>query len=214
MRIAAPLVALLLGCTPVLAQDTAEARLRELLRRSAAELQAAQDSQATLQASLAQEKYKSATLQKQLDDLTAQVATTSKSAQAEEAQLRSDLAAAQAQVATLQTGLTQWQGAYQKAAETARAKDAEGKAATTRAVQAERQGGICQATNARLIGVANDILHLYQSQSFRSLLLLSYEPVLGLKKVELENTIQDYEDKILDQKYNPGREPAPAAAPK
>jgi len=44
------------------------------------------------------------------------------------------------------------------------------------------------------------------------LLLLSYEPLLGLKKVELENTIQDYEDKILDQKYQPGRQAAPAGA--
>jgi hypothetical protein len=110
--------------------------------------------------------------------------------------------------------LKQWQDAYQKAAETARAKDAEGKAATARAVQAEQRGGNCVAANTKLIGVANDILHLYQSQSFRSLLLLSYEPLLGLKKVELENTIQDYEDKVLDQKYTPGREPAPTAAPK
>jgi len=51
---------------------------------------------------------------------------------------------------------------------------------------------------------------LYQSQSFRSLLLSSYEPVLGLKKVELENTIQDYEDKILEHKYRPGRPGAEA----
>ena len=26
----------------------------------------------------------------------------------------------------------------------------------------------------------------------------SFEPVLGLKKVELENLVQDYEDKIYD----------------
>jgi membrane-bound lytic murein transglycosylase len=214
MRIAAPLIALLLGCASAMAQDTAESRLRELLRRSAAELQAAQDSQAQLQASLAQEKQKSATLQKQLDDLTAQAAATSKSAQAETAQLRSDLAAAQAQVTTLQASLKQWQDAYQKAAGIARAEDAEGKVVTARANQAERRVGICTAANTKLIGVANDILHLYRTQSFRSLLLLSYEPLLGLKKVELENTIQDYEDKILDQKYRPAEAPVSTGAPK
>jgi hypothetical protein len=46
------------------------------------------------------------------------------------------------------------------------------------------------------------------------LLLSSYEPLLGLKKVELENTIQDYEDKILDQKYRPGSEPLKTGASK
>ncbi len=108
----------------------------------------------------------------------------------------------------MQAGLKQWQDAYQKAADVARAKDADSKAATARDADAERKLAICTTANTKLEGVANDILHLYQSQSFRAVLLGSYEPLLGLKKVELENTIQDYEDKILDQKYRPGREPA------
>lgn len=72
------------------------------------------------------------------------------------------------------------------------------------------------AKNTRLIAVANDILHLYRTQSFRSLLLGSYEPLLGFKQVQLENTVQDYEDKISAQRfYGNERPPAvPAAAPK
>jgi hypothetical protein len=213
MRIGFPLLALLFGSMPALAQDTPEARLRDMLRRTTADLRATQDSQAVLQASLDQEKQKTATLQKQLDDLTAHPPEAAKPSmsEAEIARLRSET---QARITTLEAGLKQWQDAYQKAAEVARAKDAEGKTATARATESERLAGICVAANTKLESVANDILHLYQTQSFRSLLLASYEPLLGLKKVELQNTIQDYEDKLLDQKYRPGQAPAKTEPPK
>jgi hypothetical protein len=165
-----------------------------------------------LQASFDQEKQKAATLQKQLDDLTARQAEAAKPSMSEDeiARLRAET---QARVTALEAGLKQWQDAYRKAADVARAKDAESKIATARATEGERRASICSVANTKLESVANDVLHLYKSQSFRSLLLASYEPLLGLKKVELENTIQDYEDKLLDQKYRPGREPAKPGAP-
>jgi hypothetical protein len=213
MRAGAPLLILLLAGRPALAQDTPEARLRDMLRRTTADLRAAQDSQATLQAKLDQETGKNALLHKQVEDLQARVATPAKPSISDDdiARLQANLHDAQARIAMLEPGVKQWQDAYQKAADVARSKDAESKSASTRAADAEKKVGICTAANTKLIAVSNDILHLYQTQSFRSLLLSSYEPVLGLKKVELENTIQDYEDKILDQKYRPGQDAAKAA---
>jgi hypothetical protein len=73
--------------------------------------------------------------------------------------------------------------------------------------------GIATAENGKLVGIANDILHLYRTQGFRSILLGSYEPLLGLKQVELQNMVQDYEDRILAQKYY-GNEQLPAPAPR
>jgi hypothetical protein len=52
---------------------------------------------------------------------------------------------------------------------------------------------------------------LYRTQSFRTLLIGSYEPLLGLKEVELQNTIQDYEDRILAHRMY-GNEPAAKGA--
>jgi hypothetical protein len=215
MRIALTLLVMLLGYAPAMAQETPESRLRELLRRTTAELRTAQDSQAALQASLEQEKQKSATLQKQVDQLSAAVPAVKPALSNEDiARLQADLQDARTRVKALEAGLQQWRDAYQKAAEFARAKDAESKTMTARAAEAERKSGICADANTKLAGVANDILHLYQTQGFRSLLLSSYEPLLGLKKVELENAIQDYEDKILNQKYRPGRETTKTEAPK
>jgi len=213
MRVGIFLLAMSLGCVPALAQDSPEARLREMLRRTAADLRVSQDSQATLQATLDQEKQKSAALQKQIEQLMA--APPKPAVSDEEIQkMRADLQNARTQAATLEASLKQWQDAYQKAADLARAKDAESRAAAARAAESGREAGICAAANTKLTDVANEILHLYQTQGFRSLLITSYEPLLGLKKVELQNTIQDYEDKIFDQKYRPARDAMKMEAPK
>jgi hypothetical protein len=188
--------AMLLALPAARAQDNAEARLRDALRRTTIELRGLQDSQAALQASADQ-------AQKQVDALTAKLADAAKSAQSEQeiAQLRAALQSQQDQNKVLQSGLQRWQGAYQQAAEVARAKDAESKTLGTRSKELDGKLGVCTAANGKLIAVADDILHLYRTQDFRSLLLGSYEPLLGLKKVELQNTVQSYEDRILDQTY-------------
>jgi chromosome segregation ATPase len=199
-----------IGLTPAAAQDTVEQRLRELLRRTTADLRAAQDGQAALQASLESEKQSAATLRKQVEDLTARLDEAAKNAvsEAEITRLQAKLSEADARQAALTTGLTQLRDAYQKAVDFARARDAEAKTSTALAQENGRKLGVCQAANERLETLANDILHLYQTRDFRAVLLGSYEPLLGFKKVELQNTIQDYEDKILDQKYRPERESA------
>ena len=57
---------------------------------------------------------------------------------------------------------------------------------------------VCRANNAKLLSVGHDILHLYESRSFQSLLVGQYEPLLGLYRVELENIVQDNDDKLRD----------------
>jgi hypothetical protein len=54
-----------------------------------------------------------------------------------------------------------------------------------------------------LAGVCNDVLHLYASTDFRGVWLHSYEPVLGLAKVKLDNIVQDYEDRISQFRLYP-----------
>jgi chromosome segregation ATPase len=210
MRAAAGILLFVLSLAPAFGQETAEQRLRELLRRTTAELNAAQDAQSGLRNSLEAEKQKSTALQTQIEDLTARLDEAAKNAvsEAQIAQLQAKLTDAEARATVLGTNVTQWRDAYQKAADLARVKDAEAKASAALAQENGRKLGICQTANDRLGAVANDILHLYQTQDFRALLLGRYEPLLGLKRVELQNTIQDYEDKILDQKYRPERESA------
>ena len=189
-------------------------RLREMLRRTTTELRALQDSQASLQASLEQAQHQRDQLQQQLDAITARLPELEAAAQArgaaeqELATLRQSAGALRSENGALQTGLQKWQTAYGEAAQVARGKEAERQDLARRLAAADSQLDTCKTANTRLIAVAQDILHLYQTRGFRALVLGSYEPVLGLRKVELENTVQDYEDKIRDQQYVPGTPPA------
>jgi len=67
----------------------------------------------------------------------------------------------------------------------------------------------CRAANAKLLKLAHDILHLYETEDFRALLLRSYEPVLGLYRVKLENLVQDKDDQLRDQECLPGPNTGP-----
>jgi chromosome segregation ATPase len=196
----------LLVAAPAHAQDaTAESRLRDALRTTTIQLRALQDSQASLAAQLDQAKQERDALKQQLEAVKN---APPPGPDPQVAQLHDALAAAQQQNGVLQTGLQKWQTGYQQAADLARAKDSESRQLGGQLQQQSTRLQACTAANGKLIAVANDILHLYQTQSFRSLLLGSYEPLLGFKKVQLENLVQDYEDKIDDQRLQPGAQPA------
>jgi hypothetical protein len=158
-------------------------------------------------------------LQAQVTDLTAKL-TAAQAAPVAKAPDPAALATAQAaeqaatsEAARLRAELSHAVGAAQSATASANAKEGEQKATAAKLSAATATIGLCSEENRKLIAVANEILHLYATHDFRNLLFESYEPVLGLKRVKLENLVQDYEDKIRDQEYVPGATP-PAAAGK
>jgi DNA repair exonuclease SbcCD ATPase subunit len=203
----------LLSVGAVAQEASTEDRLRDALRHVTADLRAAQDSQTTLQAALDQAQKQRDLLQQQVTQLNAQIAAqpaaqpTPQPAQPDQ-QFRDVVETLKKQNAALQDGLAHWQTAYQQAATLAQTKDAQGRQSAATASTAQRTLDVCEAKNGKLIAVANDILHMYDTRKFRSLASGSWDSVLGFKKVELENIVQDNEDRILDQKYYPGEQPA------
>jgi hypothetical protein len=197
-----------------------EDRLRDALRHVTTDLRAAQDNQVAQQAALDQALKQRDLLQQQVTQLTAQIAAqpAAQAAQpaqptADDRQVRDVLDALKKQNAALQDGLTHWQTAYQQAATLAQAKDAQGRQAAAMATTAQQTLGVCQTKNTKLIAIANDILHLYDTRQFRSVASSSWDSMLGFKRVELQNIVQDNEDRILDQKYYAGERPTPTRAP-
>ncbi len=185
-------------------EQSNEDRLRDALRQSVQEMRAAQDVAAQAQADLAKANADKADLQKQLDAATAKLADLagkSTAKPADLAALQAQLAAARAQIADTQGALAKWQGDDQNARQIAQAKANEAAAALGGLKANTAALDTCKATNAKLIDVAEDVLHLYESQSFRSILLRSYEPLIGTAKVKLQNMVQDYDDKIIAQEY-------------
>lgn len=72
----------------------------------------------------------------------------------------------------------------------------------------------CQAKNIRLVVVAGQILDLYQRKGLGQVLAQD-EPLIGLKRVELEKLAQDYGDAIYEGRFDPRVDltPTPAAEP-
>lgn len=206
MRTLLAVLLLLPLARPALAQDqSVEDKLREALRRETVDLRALQDSQAQLQADRDSAVKQRDLLQQQASDLAAKLAQAQaalaaapkidpKALQA----LQDQIAAARRANAALAASNAKWQAAYQQAAAIARARDADAKRLAAGLAAAQKVDDADHATNGKLAQLTSDILHLYRTQSFRQLLWKSYEPLLGLYEVKLENTVQEYEDKIYD----------------
>jgi chromosome segregation ATPase len=200
--------------SPARAQST-EDRLRDALRKTTADLRAAQDSEAAVRAQLDQTTKQRDALTAQVGDLGAKLAaqpaaTPAPAAPAAPAADRSqEVRALQGQVQSLQAAIGKYQASYNDAVGLARGKDAESRQAEQAAKSASEAAQACTEENAKLMGVADDILHLYTTAGFKTTVLGSYEPLLGLKRVELQNIVQDYEGRIRDHQYRP-KPPEPA----
>ncbi|RTL52757.1 MAG: hypothetical protein EKK46_10440 [Rhodocyclaceae bacterium] len=63
----------------------------------------------------------------------------------------------------------------------------------------------CEGKNVKLYRYGTELLQAYQGKGCASSLLQS-EPLTGLKRVEIENLVEDYRDKLDEQKVAPSRE--------
>jgi hypothetical protein len=117
--------------------------------------------------------------------------------------LQAALKQSEANAAGLQENMSKLQVAYRQATDLARAKDTESRQASAGLTANTRALETCKATNRKLIDVSEQVLHLYETLSFRAILLKSYDPIIGTAKVALQNMVQEYDDKIQDQEYVP-----------
>ena len=190
------------------AQDAAlDDKLRDMLRQTTTQLRAAEDGTATLQASLDQMTRQRDALQQQLAEAKAAPAAPAVTPQMQTAmqQAKAEAAAARAQSSAAAAATAKWQSAYQQAASIARDKDASDKRNAALLAHALAVDTTCKAANTRLIAEAEDILHLYETPKFNMLLIANHERLIGFKRVELENLVQDYDDKINADTYVPPR---------
>ncbi len=195
------LFAILLASQGALAQENTEDRMRDALRQSVTEMRAAQDQAAQAQADLQKAVADKAALQAQLDAANTRLAAAPAIKPADLDALKAQVQAATATNAGLQQQNAQLQARLASLTEAAQTQAEQDRKAAASLKAAQSTLEACKSANTKLIGVSEDVLHLYESQSFRSILIKSYEPVLGLAKVKLENIVQQYDDKIHDQEY-------------
>jgi chromosome segregation ATPase len=181
------------------ADTSTESRLRDALRAATSQLQALEDERGRLQANSAEQR-------KEIEDLKAKLVAASAAARPvirtnvrEVEELNRKLSEANEARDRINEASAHCQAALREASEATRAKEDE------RAQVAEKLGPLndrvstCEGKNAKMFQVATEILSRYEKMSVGEA-IRAREPFLGLKRVELENLAQEYQDKLLDQR--------------
>ena len=200
--IAIALIAGLIGAAGAArAEDDPAARAKAALRTATQRVRELEDQNATLQAKSAEAERARAELTAKLDADEKELAGLRKQTESDKSALEQSTAALQSQRASN----AKLQGSYQEASEAARTRDADAKRLDTTLGQTRERVKACEAKNVELYKLAEDVLDLYQKRGLFDA-VASSEPLTKLKRVEIENAMQDYEDKFRANKIaQPGQ---------
>lgn len=198
------LTALLLPVAALAQDDTA--RLRDALKSLTSQLRAAQAETAEAQASaiaagqkaksleakVAELEKKNAALARELNDYKAETDKRT-------AALNNRLAEREKRLADHIVALDKWKAAYHAAADSARKSEDERARLATEAVTLRNTVADRERKNIRLFNAATEILDRYEAFSLGKS-LAAKEPFIGNARVRIENEVQGYRDRILDQR--------------
>jgi chromosome segregation ATPase len=189
-------------------------RLREALRNSMLQLRSLETERATLQANQVINENKIKDLSAQLEKLNTQISRLTKDAIAEQATAKKEidtlklkLEARDKQVSQLNETLAKWKSGYNEVVKIAREREALRAEAVSKVVTTERRLAERERQNLELDPTGREILERLQGFGLGTA-ISAREPFIGLTKVKLQNYVQDYADKLQDQKYNPFRDKA------
>ena len=181
-------------------------KLRAQLKEVVLQLRTAQTTAANAQAAQTAAELKGKELEEKIVELDKAAITLTKrsntekaAAEAAIATLDGKLAERDARIVQFTEALEKWKAGYQKAAEVARIKEdaratlAAGLTAATLTI-ADRE-----RKNISLFNTANEILNRFESYALGKA-LSAREPFIGTTRVKVENLVQGYQDKILDNR--------------
>jgi chromosome segregation ATPase len=200
-------------------QASAMTKMRQVLRDTMGQLRDAQNQVVTLQAAQAQSDQDKAALQAKVDALTAQLKSVGDQAVADKTALQGKVDALTSQVTDqkgqidrLNAGLKQWKDAYGQTAQLAATSEAARKQYAIQAAVLQRTVDDREAKNLALYKLGNEILTRYEKFGLGEA-LEAKEPFVGLSRVKLENLVQDYKNKLLDQAVTSGDTSASSIQP-
>lgn len=181
-------------------------KAREQLRAVTLQLRTAQTEAANAQAAQAAAELKSQDLTSKIADLEKRNATLIKQSASDKAvsdkttaDLHEKLADREKRIVQYTEALEKWKTGYQKAAEVARAKEDERAKLASEIVVHQRTIADRERKNISLFNTANEILDRFQGYALGKA-LAAREPFIGTTRVKVENLVQGYRDKVLDNR--------------
>jgi len=174
-----------------------DARLKETLRTLVQRLRSAETERNTLVSDKAQLEQEKKTLTAKVDALNKQVA--------EDKTKLDTLDAKQKELEETKESLTEWKAAYAQIQAAAQKSDAERAKLASESIILKRKLDDRERKNLELFKTANEILTRYEKFGLGEA-LSAKEPFTGTTRTKLEGLVQDYQDKIADQRVKPGNE--------
>ena len=209
---------LLLGAVLSSSSIAAEApdpsqKLREQLRTVMLQLRSAQTEGANAQAAQAAAEQKNTELSAKITDLEKRNASTieqatsdKKAADKAAASLTTKLADRDKRLEETTVALEKWKAGYEQAAGTARAKEDERAKLAAEALELKRTIADREGKNLALFNTAIEVLDRFEKYSLGKA-LAAREPFIGTTRVKVENLVQGYKDKILDNRIGAKKPP-------
>jgi hypothetical protein len=184
------------------APNAGEAKLREGLRNTMLQMRTLQTERDALQAAKTQLEQEKQALTQQVGDITKRLAADKEAADKTTADLKARVAAQGEEMIRLKESLEKWKGSQKQAAELAATKEAERAKLAMQVIELQRRVADQQVKNAAMFKIGNEILVRYEKFGLGTA-LSAREPFVGTMRVKLQNLVQDYGDKLADQRIKP-----------
>jgi len=191
------------------ADEASEAKLKEQLKSTLTQLRTLQTEKNALQIAQAGMDAKNKALDKQvkdqskrLEEMDKEMKDAKEKSEAKQAEQSAALTRLEAELARYKTSLDKWQAAHIAITDIAKKKEAERAKSSVKAADLERTAADLRSRNSEIFKLANEILTRYEQFGLGKA-LAAREPFTGNAKVKLQNIVQDYNDKLLDQTAKP-----------
>jgi hypothetical protein len=182
--------------------NSTETRLRELLRNTVLQLRTAEAERASLQNAQAENEKTKKELSDQVEALSKELSSDRESADQTIADLRTRNSQLDGDLAQIKEALGKWKESQKQAVDLAAAKEAQRAKLAADNILLQRRVDDYRAKNLALFKLGNDILNRYDRFGLGDA-LTAREPFTGLTRVKMQNLVQDYKDKLADQKIKP-----------
>jgi chromosome segregation ATPase len=187
-------------------------RMRDQLRNVMIQQQKTEAERATLQAANVELDEKLKKLDSSFKKLGKEKNDEKDAADKTIAELKAKVMLEEREKAQLQEALANWKAGHQKLTETARKIEAERKELSARVILQDRKVADYQRKNDELFKVGSEILSKYEGFGLGTA-IAAREPFTRNMRVKLETLVQDYGDKLVDNKIKPDEAPkTPAKA--
>ena len=180
----------------------AEKRLRETLRSTLLQLRSAEADKASLLAAKAELESSNKALAARVDTLSKEAARDKESSLKSIDSLTRKGEEKDHELAKLRQDLSEWKDGFRKAADIARAKEAERARLAVESAELKRLVADRERKNLALFRTAGEILERYRNFSFGNA-LSAREPFVGTTRVKLENLVQGYADRLDEGRVRP-----------